>query len=320
MVDKVQQDSFLDAIDGIDQSTVEQHVATFPLVQWQNGDQKMKKSREVAAGVPYTGGWFISAENAGGAEELPGWAKSTLDTSSGAEIPGFFKRDIKIAIIHSRKRWMVRQQDAQPIWFPWKNYDKALAAAGTNKPSGNEQLLCWVEGLDVINPVVITLKGMVGMAFSGGQSKQGVVEAFGQRIISTANAALRATGRKEQYPFRAFWLSIGPKRDAKGEPIIEMVGPKGTQSPVTLPVLIGVSQKPDVAEVGKFFVGKELLAKLNDTWTEQLDWLHAWDKIRNNAQTEEEAAATKDTASAGKIVAEDGTSDIDMGSDEPTVF
>jgi hypothetical protein len=318
---QVQQATFLDAIDTIDQSTVEQRVATFPLVQWQNGDQKLKKSRDVAAGVPYTGGWFISVDNAGDVPELPGWAKSTLDTASGAEIPGFFKRDIKIAIIHTRRRWMVRLQDAQPIWFPWKNYDKALASAGTGKPSGNEQLLCWVEGLDVINPVVITLKGMVGMAFSGGQGKEGVIEAFGRRIITTANTALRAAGRKEQYPYRAFWLSVGPQRDPKGEPIFTMVGPKGTQSPVTLPALIGVSSKPDVAEVGKFFVGKELLVHLNDVWTEQLDWLHAWDKLRTNAQSEEEASTTKDTASAGKITAEDGTSDIDMGDDsEPTVF
>lgn len=315
MVDKINQEAFLDSIDSIDQSTVEQHVATFPLLQWVNGDVKMKKS----GGVAYTGGWFISEENAGGLEQIAGWTKDTLSTSNGTEIPGFFKRDIKIAIIHSRRRWMVRQQDQRPTWFPWKNYDKALAVAGTGKPSGNEQLLVWVEGLEALNPCVVTFRGMVGMEFSGGQGSDGVIGAFGKRVITVANAALRAQGRKEQFPYRAFYLPVGPQRDSTGTPLTKMVGPKGSQSPVTLPALLGVSMKPDVAEISKLFVGKELLANLNILWTENLDWLHAWDTLRNNAQAQEDASVAKDTASAGKIVAEDGTSDIDMG-DEPTVF
>ena len=313
--DTVQQDSFLDSIDSIDQSTVEQRVATFPLLQWVNGDAKMKKS----GGVAYTGGWFISEENAGGLEEIPGWTKDSLSTSSGQEIPGFFKRDIRIAIIHSRRRWMVRQQDQRPTWFPWKDYSKALAVAGTGKPSGNEQLLVWVDGLEALNPCVVTFRGMVGMEFSGGQGSEGVIGAFGKRVITVANAAIRAQGRKEQFPFRAFYLPIGPQRDSTGAPTPKMVGPKGSQSPVTLPALLGVSMKPDVAEIGKLFVGKDLLAELNDLWTENLDWLKAWDTLRSSAQAQDDAATSKDTDGAAKIVSEDGTSDIDMG-DEPTVF
>ena len=62
------------AVEGIDQSTVQQVETSFPTIQWNGGNQKMKK----AGGMDYAGGFFIP-EDAVDAELLLAakWKKTT---------------------------------------------------------------------------------------------------------------------------------------------------------------------------------------------------------------------------------------------------
>jgi len=278
-------DDLMSVVETIDQDTIETQTQTFPIVQWVNGQNGMKK----VGGVAYTGGWFISQESAGSNEALPGWVKDTLTIQSGEEIPGFFKRDIQIAYLHKRLRWRVTDKDNKSLFFPWNEYKEAKEACESGKnPSGNIQILCWVKDLDVLNPVVLTAKGLVGAEFTGNRTTQGVLECFATRVIGTINNALRAKGVKKSFPWRAFWMTIGPQRDAEGTPIYAQVGHGKATSPVTLPALIGVPPRPEVNEVKKLFVEAELLGILNTIWEEprSTQWAEQWDTRQQSTRVE----------------------------------
>ncbi len=262
--------TFLDYVNEIPQDSVETQSVQYPWVQWVNGKPALKK----AGGVAYTGGWFISLDNAG-ETPLAGWEKSELTHANGDSTPGWFARDIKIAVIHTRKRWVVGT-NGQSQQFPWTEFDAAKAAG---RPSGNAQILALVAGLEHLGPVIVTTKGSTSQAMLGSARAEGVMGAFWKRVIGTANGANRARGVKSSFAMRAFWMCVGPQRDAQGNPMFTTVGQVNSSTQVTLPTLIGVGDKPTVDEVGKLFVGKDLLTELNDLRTETQDWARAWDTM-----------------------------------------
>lgn len=262
--------TFLDYVNDIPQDSVETQAVQYPWIQWVNGKPALKK----AGGVSYTGGWFISLDNAG-ETPLAGWERGELVHANGESTPGWFARDIRMAIIHIRKRWVVGS-NGQSQQFPWTEFDAAKAAG---RPSGNCQCLAMVVGLEHLGPVIVTTKGSTSQTFLGSGRGAGVLGMFWQRVIGTANAANRARGVKSSFPLRAFWLSVGPQRDAQGQPLFATVGQATSSTQVTLPTLIGVPDKPSVDDVGKLFVGKEMLLQLNDLWIEAQEWAHAWDTI-----------------------------------------
>ncbi len=270
------------AINTIDQSTVENEGARYPIISFINGSPKMKKG----GGVSYEGGWFVAADNAPADMTEYGWTKDSIMTQSGAEIEGFWGRQIEISVINQRRRWMVDGQG-----FPWNAYEEAKAAGN---PRGHQQFLVLVKGAEALGPFAITLKGHVGMSFQGARqyAQTGALSVFSKTVIAAANAKTKPA----KWPFRAFWLPVGAQKDAKGQPVFTEVGVAPNASTVILPVPIGLPEKAAQVDLNKFYVGDDLLTVVNQLHTESADWVAQWENKmsseaghRNGAHDEPEA-------------------------------
>jgi len=281
--------------DGIDPTTVEQEGPTYPYVQWVNG----KPTEKRAGGVQFTGGWFIQGEQLG-EEELSGWEKGELIHADGSSTEGFFARDIAVAMIHRRQRWLVDDK-GEILSFPWAQYDEAKAAG---RPGGQQHVLALIRGLEDRGPFALTIKGSTSAAFSGSKRSEGVLGRFNRLVLRAANVLNNKRGSKAKWPFRAFWLTIGPERDDKDQPRFTEVGVKPNSTLVTLPYALGLHEKMETAEILKLFVGKGLLEELN-TWYEDTDeWAHRWDESQP-VKAAEAAEATTDEPAAEPEAAEE---------------
>ena len=268
------------AISTIDQSTVENEGARYPIISFINGSPKMKKG----GGVSYEGGWFVAADNAPADMTEYGWTKDSIMTQSGAEIEGFWGRQIEISVINQRRRWMVDGQG-----FPWNAYEEAKAAGN---PRGHQQFLVLVKGAEALGPFAITLKGHVGMSFQGARqyAQTGALSVFSKTVIAAANAKTKPA----KWPFRAFWLPVGAQKDAKGQPVFTEVGVAPNASTVILPVPVGLPEKAAQVDLNKFYIGDDLLTVVNQLHTESADWVAQWESKmssdaghRNGAHQEE---------------------------------
>ena len=273
------------AINTIDQSTVENEGARYPIISFVNGDPKMKKG----GGVSYEGGWFIAADNAPEDMTKFGWVKDSIVTKAGAEIEGYWSSKIEISVINQRRRWMVDGQG-----FPWNAYEDAKTAAGNASPRGHQQFLVLVKGAEALGPFAITLKGHVGMSFQGARQSAhtGALTVFRKTVIAAANAKTKPA----KWPFRAFWLPVGAQKDAKGAPVLTPVGTGSNVSTVILPVPVGLPEKAALVDLNKFYVGDDLLAVANQLYIESADWVAQWESKmssdvghRNGAHDEPEA-------------------------------
>lgn len=266
-------------VEAIDQDTVEQSGPAYPFIQWVNGQRQQQR----AGGVPFTGGWFAKGDQF--QDDLPGWTKDALIFESGDSIDGFFIRDLTVAVIRSRRCWQVRVGERTQI-FPWDQYDLAQAAG---KPSGKLQVLVAVKGLKDINPLVLTMKGSTSKAFAPSRTTASVISTFDQKVMSVANAAVKKTGRRlARY---AFWLTVGPERDASGAPIFTQVGSGAASSPVTLPVALGLKAKMTLVDLEPLYVGLENVRLFQEYYTEAEQWAHAYDKMQaqdTDAEPEQE--------------------------------
>jgi len=270
------------AINTIDQSTVENEGARYPIISFVNGDPKMKKG----GGVSYEGGWFIAADNAPSDMTEYGWTKDSIMTKSGAEIEGFWSRQIEISLISQRRRWMVDGQG-----FPWNSYDEAKAAGN---PRGHQQFLVLLKGAEALGPFAITLKGHVGMAFEGARqyAQTGVKSVFSKTVLAAANAKTKPA----KWPFRAFWMTVGAQKDAKGQPVFTEVGVAPNASTVILPVPVGLPEKAAQVDLNKLYVGDDILVIVNQLFEDSRDWVAQWENKmsseaghRNGAHDEPEA-------------------------------
>lgn len=284
--------SNFDAMDvlGIDQASVEQSGPQYPTIQWHYGDQKMKK----AGGMDYAGGFFIKGDAID--EETAtaaGWQKTTWTHDAGSEEEGYYRREIAVSVIALRKRWEV-VSDYQRKYFSWDKYDDAKAAG---KAAGRTQALCIVKGMESVGPMVLTFKGMSGVAFEGNRQSLGALAKFAQTVITAANKASESAAKAKgvppaKWPYRAFWLPVGADRDGKGEPVFTEVGKDKATSRVVLPAALGLPAKWTDVDLGAFYVGKELLATVNDLWAEaETNWSHAWDVIVTEVTAAEAEAA-----------------------------
>lgn len=263
-----------DSVDSIDQSTLEQNALLYPWVQWVNGQVILEQIGNVA----YTGGWFCPKDAV--ASPLAGWTPITLLHRNGAKTEGYAMRDIEIAVLRLRHRWLATVQ-GQVQRFPWKKYDQACAAADKKSATGHTQVAVVIRGLEQHGIFVLTMKGSAGKAWTG------IIIEFAKRVVHAADAIVAAKGKKNKFACRAFWLKIGPKRKADGKPDFEMVGKDKDTSQVTLPTLLGVSEKPDEAEIAKLFVGEALLKELNTLWVEASTWAEepTWDGTQAAPET-----------------------------------
>jgi len=270
------------AINTIDQSTVENEGARYPTITFINGDPKMKKG----GGVAYEGGWFIDGDKAPADMTEYGWTKDSIMTKSGAEIEGFWSRQIEISLISQRRRWMVDGQG-----FPWNSYDEAKAAGN---PRGHQQFLVLLKGAEALGPFAITLKGHVGMAFEGARqyAQTGVKSVFSKTVLAAANAKTKPA----KWPFRAFWMTVGAQKDAKGQPVFTEVGVAPNASTVILPVPVGLPEKAAQVDLNKLYVGDDILVIVNQLFEDSRDWVAQWENKmsseaghRNGAHDEPEA-------------------------------
>lgn len=280
--------NWMDGLETIDQGTVEQLGSQYPYIQWVHGDPKAKK----LGGLDYTGGWFMAEGQV--PEDLlkaAGWTPFTLQHQSGGETAGFGRRDVTVSILQQRHCWMV-QDGESPRFFAWDQYDQAK---GVGAPRGKTQVLVVVQGLEDVGPIVLTMRGSVGQAFSD-SGRGGVLGAFNACVIKPANLMAQQRKIKARWAFRAFWLTVGPRRESNGDPKFDTVGQGNASSQVTLPTALGLKDKPAESDIRAAYVGRALLETLNAMQQETLDWKAAWDEM---AQTEpsnghEETAAVPD--------------------------
>ena len=293
------------AVEGIDQSTVEQSGPTYPVIQWHYGDPKAKK----AGGMAWQGGWFVKADQVDEATMLAaGWTREEWTHDSGASEEGFYRRELICSVVASRKRWEVAGDGPRQL-FPWGQYE---AAQKVGRPSGRTHVLVLVKGLEGIGPMVLTLKGSSAMAFEGGRNSSGALPRFGQTVIRAANMASDAAAKKsgkaagKKWPYRAFWLPVGADRTAAGEPNFVEVGQDKNTKRLVLPVALGLPDKAESVALNRFYIGNELLDTVNNLLIANAEWVAAWDNITPGA-TENGATATE---ANGETVPEVGSDDL----------
>ena len=262
----------------------------YPVVQWVNGDPGKKKS----GGLEYHGGFFISAEQG---IEVPGSEPYTLITANGDEVEGHMIRDLELIPIRYRRSWLA-QKDEKGLSqrFPWNAYEDAVEYDFKGSPRGRGQLLAMIVGMD--EPVVVTLSGMTAAAvFSAGRDR-GVIPTFGQTILNRAKQLARRKQRQIEYPLCAFKLSIGPKRDASGEPAFDKVGSGTATSLVTKPVWLDKPEgMPEEADIRRRFVGREMFAKVQDIHKSCDEWIYQWSSVALIAQLKSSVATSNELRS-----------------------
>lgn len=302
-----------DAIDSIDQDSVEGGGPSYPIIQWIYGDLKAKKF----GGMEYQGGFFVKEGKVDGATlEAAGWAKTTRTFDSGAEEEGYWKREAALSIIAERKRWEV-VDNGQRQTFAWSGFEKAKEANGGKSPSSRTHYLVLVKGLEAAGPFVLTMKGAAGAAFESYRDANSVISRFANTVIAAANtasdAAAKSAGKPagKRWAYRAFWLPVGANRNAAGDPIYTEVGKAPNTTNVVLPVALGLPDKAAQVELKRFYVGADLLATVNALFDASAEWRSAWENIKPGTvegeatgdPAAEAAAAAKDTADAALAAA-----------------
>lgn len=300
-------------VDSVDQSTIESFDDIYPTIQWTNGEPKRKKE----SGMLAWGGFFM-AERSNTPDEdamlAAGWTKQSLVHDDGSETAGFYKRDITVIAVTVRERWQVRVDGDQPLLFGYDRrdksakWDKFAMAKNYGNPSGRLQVLVLLKGVEDFGPFVLTLGGSVAMAFHNERGGDSVLGNFFKTILAAANAksdaAARAAGRKtgKKWPVRAFYLSVGPAREASGTAIYTEVGQKGASSYVTLPVALGLPGRGEVVDLNRWYIGNSQFATVNELHEEsETGWARAWDTL---APTVTPNGESKQPAVAQKVSAE----------------
>ncbi len=296
-------------VDSIDQSSVEGGGPSYPVLQWIYGNLRDKK----VGGMDYQGGFFVKADKVDGAAmEAAGWVKTTRTFESGADEEGYWKREAAISIIAERKRWEIAADSGPRQVFPWDKYEAAKTAAnGTKTPHGRNQYLVLVKGLEELGPFVFTVKGAAARAFESFRDANAVLSRFANTVIRAANAASDAAAKKggkaggKRWAYRAFWLPVGAARDAKGEPVYTEVGKAGATSKVVLPTAVGLPDKPEQVDLKRFYVGGDLLTRVNELYDASAEWRSAWENIKPGAVEGNGDAATPDAAADKEREAEE---------------
>lgn len=278
-------EEWLDSAQEIDQDTVEQEAERYPYIQWVNGSPSEKRG----GGVPYTGGFFISEEQALKVPhvwETPpaGWEAGELIHDNGSSTKGYYAASLDAALLHRRQAWRVFDGQTTKM-FIWKDYERALAEG---KPSGRLQLLGLVKGLEEMGPLMLTFGGTAARAVT-----QGVLKAFRDNAIAVANGLNAKRKVSAKFPYRAFWLTLSAALDGKGLPLFETVGTGNNTTTVALPKPIGLERRLSADELAARFVGRDLLSELNRHWRETESWARAWDSFTPREE-ETQLGAPKD--------------------------
>ena len=285
-----------DAVDSIDQSSVEGGGPSYPSIQYHYGNATLKK----VGGMDYQGG-FVVKDGAVSAELLTaaGWTKTTWSHDTGSEDDVWWKREIAVSIVAQRKRWEVTPETGPRLTFAWNAFDKAKEAG---RPSGRTHFLVLVKGMEEAGPFVLTLKGSAGRAFEDYRDAKSVITKFSNTVIRAANNASDAAAKKagkptgKRWAFRAFWLPVGAARDDKGEPVFVEVGSGKETKKCCLPVALGLPDKPEQVDLKRFYVGNDMLAVVNALHDTSAEWRTAWENIKPGSVEGGDAAAVEERA------------------------
>lgn len=280
-------DEILEASNNVDQSTIENDGPKFPIVQWNFGKLTNKK----LGGMDYHGGWFVGAEMID-LSTAEGWTATSWTHNDGSESEGFYRREIEVSLVRTRKRWEV-YKDGKRSSFAWKDYESAKNAG---RASGRTHFLVIIKGLEDYGPFVLTLKGVSAMAFEGTRQQKGAMQQFSATVIKSANETLKKAKSTNKLPFRAFWLKVGGDRKPDGSPIFTEVGQGADKTNLCFPVAIGLPEKPEGVDLRAYFVGGEMLQKVNAIYEETADWAEAWNTITANPDEPEKASSGKRAA------------------------
>lgn len=246
---------FMDDLDIVDPTAVEQTGPAYPVAQWLNGDPKLS----AVGGVAHTGGLILPAKYVDdNVTPAPGWVRTTVAFSSGKSEAVLAAPKPRLAVVRTRFRWFLNHNGTTKFW------PRDLYAEGTGM-RGHTQALCAVHGFDF--PVIITFKGKASQEF------ERLLRDFSQK---TAEAALRlAKDKSRRWPRFAFYMRLAPGPHVKA-------GQKGQESIITPPVL----ELPSVITedyLNKTYVGRDKLAELQALFHENADWAAAWDEMGTDA-------------------------------------
>lgn len=288
----------VNAVETVDQSTVETNEIQFPLLQWHYGDPKARKY----GGMDYQGGFFASESYAPDLTEY-GWEKTTWVHANGDETEGYYTRELELAVIRTRERWEVYTGNTR-LNYAWSDFEKAKAEG---RPSGRAHHLVVIKGLEELGPFVLTLKGVAGMYFTGTGKVKGALTDFDRTVLRAANDKAKAAGKKGSFPRRAFWLPVGAQRDGKGQPVFTEFGRGNDSSHLVMPVALGLPEKAEEVDLNEYYVGSDNLARFSELYTEHEEWANAWDDIKPGSSDEraEEAAAQTEAETLDEPTAEE---------------
>ena len=286
-------DQWGNILDGYDESDQQQiGGASFPTIQWVNGKRDLS---DLKNHPKHTGGWFLPSDNAERLdltpESLKAWTPGEMSFGDGSGTGGFFIRDLTVSVIAWRRAWEVAGD--RRVYFPWNQYDDAVAAGATMgaKARSRAQILVGVKGFPPDAIASLTLHGMTQKFFFDGL-------ALANRYLIAPAAAMSKRGRKAVIPLRMFWLDFGPKRDAKGAPEYMKVGDGSASSFITPCALLGLEGKQTPEQVMARFVDEDRQLLPNLTYFDSVfrdpsvqEWVHQWDTARDN----EPATTARDT-------------------------
>lgn len=281
----------------IDQESVETYDDIYPTIQWVNATAKSVAKGEKS--MEGWGGWFMP-ERGNTPDEADllahGWAKEIFAPESGdvQGIPGYYKRDLTMIVVDFRERWQVTiPGEAQPRMFgynrknksaKWDTFEKARAHGA---PAGRLQVLVYLKGFETFGPFSLTLGGNVAMAFHSDRGAESLLAHFSRTVLDAAYERSKQDARErgsnevaKRWPARAFYLTVGPARDASGVAQRTEVGKQGNTSWVTLPVALGLPDKKEEIDLDKWYVGNRMFRTATELYNEvQSGWSHAWDTL-----------------------------------------
>lgn len=270
-------DEFMEGASDVNQDAIEHGGSQYPVIQWNNGDQKQKKH----GGFDYHGGWFVSEEKVD-LSGVEGWEKVEWVHDNGTSTDGFWAPELSLSVIRKRQWWEVTTGNQRQI-FTWNDYD---AAKAIGNPRGRTQYVVMVKGMEDRGLFMVTLRGTSAMAFD---SRKGALSKMTSTVVKSANAFLASKKQTNKMPFYSFWLRVGYSRDDKGQPLFTEVGKGKETSMVCLPMALDFPVGDEKVEFLNFYVGKELNGKageyFNDTkeWAESVDAMAAGEKAQAGA-------------------------------------
>lgn len=259
---------------------------SFPIIQWVNGNPGLAQLKDQ---IGYTGGFLFvtdgnddrmtdeqKEERVAAAELLKaaGWQETSYVFRSGDEVSGVWTRQMAVSLVDLRRAW-VGEVGGETRYFPWavRNAYNNAKTASEKRPSSKAHALVLVKGAEEAGPLTLTLSGMSGKGFDD------ALRHFSRTVIAAANEANKKAGSTNRWPARCFWLPLGADRDAKGKPKFTEVGKKPDTSNVTLPVALGLPETAEGIELRRFYIGKELQAKVQKIFEDNAEWREAWNSF-----------------------------------------